>query len=139
MKNSDIKLHHIGYAVNDIGKSAAEFEVLGFKKESEVVEDKIRKVNILLIKKDNVLIELVSPLTKDSPVYTILSKIGSTSYHLCFSTGDIIKSVERLKKNKYLVLEKPNPALAFNGNLVSFLYHPQVGLIELVEKKDNEL
>ncbi len=139
MKNSDIKIHHIGYAVNDIDKSAAEFEVLGFKRENEVVEDKERKVKILLIKKDNVLIELVAPLSKDSPVYTILKKNGNTSYHICFSTGDIFKSIERLRRNKYLVLEKPNPALAFNGHLVSFLYQPQVGLIELVEKKDDEL
>ena len=47
-----MKIHHIGYLVDDIEKAAQEFEQLGFTRTSEAVEDKTRQVYILFLDND---------------------------------------------------------------------------------------
>jgi methylmalonyl-CoA/ethylmalonyl-CoA epimerase len=43
------------------------------------------------------------------------------------------ESILALKKQRYILVSKPTEAVAFSGKQVSFLYHKDVGLIELVE------
>jgi methylmalonyl-CoA/ethylmalonyl-CoA epimerase len=43
-------------------------------------------------------------------------------------------AVAELRKMRYIVVRKPEPAIAFGNKRVCFLYHKQVGLIEIVEQ-----
>ncbi len=130
-----MNIHHIGYAVSDIKKSICEFEKIGFKNAGELYIDNKRNVSIQLMKSNKLLIELISPNNKYSPVQNIIKRNGNTPYHLCFCTENIALKIKELRKNKYTLIESPNPAIAFNNRLVAFLYNKDIGIIELLEGK----
>ena len=129
-----MEVHHIGYAVRDIQKSTIEFKKNGFKNVGELCIDNQRNVLIQLMKNKEWLIELVAPiLNTNSPILNILEKNNNTPYHLCYCTASITKKIKELRDNSYTLIESPKPAIAFNGRLVAFLYHNDIGIIELLE------
>lgn len=80
-----------------------------------------------------VLIELVAPDSKASPIYGLMSKYRNTPYHLCFETEDISEALRKLKADGWFVFQEAMPAPAIRGNAVAFLMHRNAGMIELVE------
>lgn len=132
----DMELHidHIGYAVRSVRQSLPQFEKLGFAF-GAIIEDKSRNVSICFGEKDNYRIELISPLSKSekSPVDGVLKNNGSTPYHICYMSKDMDRDIKRLEDNRFKVITPLAPAVAFEGKNVVFLYHPIVGLIEIVE------
>lgn len=130
-----MSIHHIGYAVENIEDSLKTFLELGYTLEKELVIDKNRQVNIIFITNNNVSIELLSPLSGKSPISNILSKNGPLPYHICYETEKLEETIQTLKKKGFINIEKPQKSLAINDCLVAFLYHKNVGLIELVETK----
>lgn len=130
-----MKINHIGYAVKDIQKGIGLFEALGFEKSGDNLEDLSRRVSLQLMKNNNLIIELVAPIGKESPLYSFIERSGSAPYHFCFETDDIEKEVARLRKQKYTLIESIKPAQLFGMNKVAFLFNPYIGLIELIEIK----
>lgn len=132
-----MKLHHYGYAVKSIEKSLKEFEKLGYVAKSEVITDVVQRVNLLFVNNgSDHLIELVAPIDEkiESPVTKILKKNGATLYHICYEVESIEETINDLKSKRYMVLLNPTPAVAFNNRRISFLYNPNLGLIEILEK-----
>jgi methylmalonyl-CoA/ethylmalonyl-CoA epimerase len=131
---ADADFHHVGVATDSIEKTAQEYIRAGYRK-GKIVFDPIQKVKITFLEKcGNPLIELVEPVDETSPVRNILNKVGVSAYHFCYEIADIEDSIRLLKKNKYIPLSKPVPAIAFDHRRICFLYHKNVGLIELLEK-----
>lgn len=128
-----IKVHHIGYAVKNISKSLEMFSNLGYEVIKATVEDEKRKVEIAFVQNNNYLVELISPLNDKSPIKNYLDKIGNTPYHICYETNEIEAAISDLRKQRYFVIEKPSEAVALNNQRVAFLYHPNYGLLELLE------
>jgi methylmalonyl-CoA/ethylmalonyl-CoA epimerase len=127
--------HHLGIATKDIEKTKQDYLNIGYR-ESLSVFDPIQNVKLLFLVKDNSpLIELVSPIDEDSPVNQIIKKNGTTPYHICFEVDDLDQSLKELKKQRYIEIVKPVPAVAFNNRLVCFLYKPSMGLVELLSSK----
>ncbi len=129
-------LDHIGYAVKHIEQAIQGFCDLGFQF-GEIIQDPERKISIAFGENNGVVIELISPLEKGSPVDRTLRKNGNTPYHLCYQSINLEKDIEDLTKKAFQVIVPPNNAIAFEGRKVAFLYHMQVGLIELVETSEN--
>ncbi len=128
-----LKVHHIGYAVADLKQSLDMFEKLGYQKTSEPINDEKRNVEIVFVQNNGYLVELISPLNDSSPIRNYLNKIGNTPYHLCYETNNIDQAIDELKKQRYLLVEKPSEAIAIDDQRVAFLYHPKYGLLELLE------
>jgi methylmalonyl-CoA/ethylmalonyl-CoA epimerase len=126
-------VHHIGYAVRDIKESLKVFLDLGYAIETDIVHDNVRQVDIMFLINNNIRIELISPLSEESPVSNILDKNGPLPYHICYQTENIKTAILSLRKKGFMVIEKPQKSPAINNQLVCFLYHKNVGLIELVE------
>ena len=64
-----MKLDHIGYAVKNMDKALSSFVALGYEVCGDETEDIERKVRIqFLIDADGSKVELISPLSEDSPV-----------------------------------------------------------------------
>ena len=78
-------------------------------------------------------IELLAPVDEKSPVNRTLATSGVTPYHICYETTDIESTVKELRKKQFVCVSKPVPACAIQNKRVAFLYHKDVGLIELVE------
>lgn len=137
-----MSVHHIGYAVADIEKASKIFASLGYVIESPCVNDSNRNVKILLLRNDKTLVELIAILDveKESPIDFIFKKEFSfpgkgIPYHICYSVDDIDQTIARLKKENFGVIQPRLKAPALDDNDVAFLYHRDIGIIELLQNK----
>ena len=126
-------LDHIGIAVRSI-EAAKIYRALGLDVDHvETVDTQKVKTAFLSVGDSN--IELLEPVSADSPVAKFIEKRGEGIHHICFRVDDIETHLERLKKEGYrLINEAPVPGA--HGCRVAFL-HPAAGngvLIELSEK-----
>jgi methylmalonyl-CoA/ethylmalonyl-CoA epimerase len=131
------KLRHVGVAVPKLGPTTDALEALfGYKVVSGPFDDPIQKVSVnFLAKSDNDVaeIELIAPLSEDSPITSMLAKGGGAAYHLCFETSDIEQAVAHAKNNGCIIVSPPVPAVAFNGRRIAWIYTRSRQLFELVE------
>jgi len=129
-----MEFHHVGIAVNSIEETAKWYISIGYSI-TKIIEDTFQNVHIAFLKKDNSpLLELVQPIDKTSPVCNILKKVGVSAYHFCYETNNLQETINDLEKRDFKVLVEPVKAIAFNNRKISFLYHIDIGLIELLEK-----
>ena len=103
------------------------------------IEDHDRNLYIQFGNNGNTRIELLQTLNNEleSPIGGILRKNGPAPYHICYRTKDIYQEIERLKQEKWVVIQPPAKAIAFdkNGKIqVAFLFSRYIGIIELVEE-----
>jgi len=129
--------HHVGVAVADIEKASKFYSTaFGFQIVSGPFEDPIQKVKICFLGeagKTSGNIELISPLTPDSPVNGYLAKeIGA--YHMCYEVADIDTALAELRAKRCLVISKPVPAVAFGGRKIAWCFTPTNQLFELLEQ-----
>ena len=127
------KLDHIGIAVRSI-EAATIYKALGLA--TDHIEDvQTQKVKTAFLSVGDANIELLEPLSADSPVAKFIEKRGEGIHHICFRVDNIEKHLDRLKAEGYrLINEAPVPGA--HGCRVAFL-HPSAGngvLIELSEK-----
>ncbi|OQA94741.1 MAG: hypothetical protein BWY22_02363 [Bacteroidetes bacterium ADurb.Bin217] len=128
------EFHHIGYAVKSIEETAKFFLFLGYTITKTVI-DPIQRVHIaFLLKEHTPCIELVQPIDDESPVVSILQKNGVTPYHICYEVEDINEAISEMRKQKFIPLFNPVPALAFDNRLICYFFNKNVGLIELLNK-----
>ena len=132
-----MKLHHVGIVVNDIELGIQRYKALfGFVPVSEVVDDPIQKVSVVLLsdpESDGAPIELIAPLTDDSPVNNIL-KGNVRLYHLCFLVDNIEEALKNFRSNGAIIISGPVPAELFEGKKIAFVYSLDKYIIELLEK-----
>ncbi len=128
-----MKINHIGYAVHNIENAKKEMESLGFTFE-KVVKDTDRNIYICFGENAGYHVELVAPISKGSSIDVLLTKIGPTPYHFCFSSKNIEEDIVCLEKKRFKVIMPLAPAIAFGRKRVAFLYSLQAGLIEIVEE-----
>lgn len=128
--------HHIGIACNDLRQSSQFYIAQGYVK-TESLYDPIQNVNICFLdhpNKANPRIKLISPENETSPVNKHLQKNGVSPYHICYAVDNIKETILDLKKQKFIIVSKPQAAVAMNNKMVCFLFSKNTGLIELVEK-----
>ena len=63
-------------------------------------------------------------------------KNTASPYHICYEVPDIEKTIDILKKRRFILTDGLKPAVAFDNRRVAFLLNRNTGLIELLEKKD---
>ena len=129
-----LKVHHIGYAVPSLEQSLPEFEALGWSVCSGVTEDESRKVRIQFIRLGDEVVELVAPLTEDSPIRKTIQKGSGTPYHICYEVDSLEEAEVALMAKRFIVFKKPSPAPAIGMRRVEWFYSRNGGILELVEK-----
>lgn len=130
---NQLQFHHVGIACRDIEASKTFYIDQGYTT-SATIHDTIQNVFICFLHKDGMpTIELLAPVDEKSPVNRTLATSGVTPYHICYETTDIESTVKELRKKQFVCVSKPVPACAIQNKRVAFLYHKDVGLIELVE------
>lgn len=131
------QLLHVGVAVPSLDSAAKSLgDLFGYRVVSGPFDDPIQKVtvNFLSHGENNVAeIELIAPLTDDSPIKSMLAKGSGGAYHLCFGTTDIDAALQHAKNNGCIIVSGPVPAVAFGGRRIAWLYTPSRQLFELVE------
>ena len=90
------KIDHIGIAVYSIEKGIDYYEnVLGLYCEG-VEDDEDQKIKVARFKIGDIILKVMCPVSKKSPIYTFLEKNGEGIHHLSFESDDInddLKSV----------------------------------------------
>jgi methylmalonyl-CoA/ethylmalonyl-CoA epimerase len=112
--------------------------LFGYAVVSGPFDDPVQKVQVNFLAKsaeDVAEIELIAPLTEDSPIRSMLRKEQGGAYHLCLETNDIDAAVSHAQKNGCIVVSKPVPAVAFGGRRIAWIYTRTKQLFELVEAK----
>jgi|UniRef100_A0A7V5XZ57 methylmalonyl-CoA epimerase len=130
------KISHIAIAVKSIEEVRDFYEKILNLKIEKIEEVKERKVRVAFIPLGDTRIELVEPLTADSPIKKFLDEKGNGLHHICFEVSAIEKLVEELKE-KGIKLTSEKIEKGAEGSLVAFI-HPKSAfgvLIELSEKK----
>ena len=128
----DMKLHHIGFVVENIEQSVEIFELIGLKKSGEKVED-LNQNNFLQMMEDSNgnRIELIEPIDENSTV----NKYNKGLHHLAFTTNNEEELLKTIKANRLgKIFTKDIPAPLFNNKNVSFGYLKNDLLIEIVSK-----
>lgn len=129
-------LYHVAIAVRNIDEVEKLYETaLGLRVEHrEVVEDQGVRTSMLVPEKGGTALELLEPLSGESPISKFLDKRGEGIHHICFLVDDIEAALDRLKRDGVkLIDETPRPG-SYHSR-VAFI-HPKAMngvLIELAE------
>jgi methylmalonyl-CoA/ethylmalonyl-CoA epimerase len=133
MKNK-IKINHIGIVVRNIEKSLSTYiEDYGYDQISDILTIDNQRVKVVLLNCGNdVNVELIQPLSSESPVTTALNRGGGIN-HICYETEHFEEILEKFK-NKVVREARPSPESYFNKGRTFFIFR-KGELIEFLEKK----
>ena len=127
------KIDHIGIAVVSIENALPVYRALGLE-ERRREEVPSQKVVTAFLPAGESSIELLEPISEDSPVARFLLKRGPGIHHICFAVRDIEAAVRDLSAKGFRLINA-QPAPGADGKKIVFL-HPDSGhgvLIELSE------
>ena len=129
-----MKLDHIGIATRKIDQALGLWrDTLGLTLDhrEEIAEQGVR-VGMLAIGETHV--ELLEPLSDDSPVGRFLDKRGPGIHHIAIRVANIRAELARLKNNGARLIDE-EPRVGAGGCLVAFVHPASTGgvLLELVE------
>ena len=130
-----MNLHHIGIAVKSIEERLKLWrDVLGLRVKSieEVAEQNVR---VAILEGGTVNVELLEPLTGDSPVAKFIEKRGEGLHHLSFQVEDIDATIEDLKKKNVKMIDEV-PRRGSHGTMIAFIHPSSTGsvLIEVCQE-----
>lgn len=129
------KLNHIAIAVKSLEdhvpfyRDSLGLKFLGFE---EVPE---QKVKIAMFKTGDVKIELLEPMSEDSPINKYLQKNGDGIHHIAFQCDDIENQIlDLVSKNITMIDDKPRSGA--HGSKIAFIHPKSSGkiLIELTKE-----
>ena len=127
------RIDHVGIAVHSIEEARKVYEAMGLRVEAieEVPYDGVR---VALIRCGESRIELLEPMSEDSPIAKFLEKKGPGIHHLCLGSDDVRGDDARLREAGYQVL-RPEPTRGAGGCWVQFVHPKSAGgvLLELSE------
>ena len=130
-----MKIHHIGIATKEIDGAASLWrDLLGLQPDhTEDVPG--QKVRVCMLPLADSRLELLEPMSEDSPISGFLGKRGGGIHHIAVSVEDIRESLADLKaKGARLIDEEPR--MGAGGCLVAFIHPSSTGgvLLELVQE-----
>lgn len=126
------RIAHVGIAVSDLQAALAFYrDVLGLVPHPPELAD---GATILSLPFGDSEVELLTPLTPDSPIGKFLAKRGPGIHHICYRVPDLDAALEACRRAGYrLVDDVPRPGAA--GRRIAFV-HPKATagiLLELTE------
>jgi methylmalonyl-CoA/ethylmalonyl-CoA epimerase len=129
-----MKLDHIGIATKEIEAALALWrDALGLELDhrEEIAEQGVR-VGMLAIGETHV--ELLEPLSEDSPVGRFLEKRGPGIHHIAVRVEDIRAELAKFKSQGARLIDE-EPRIGAGGCLVAFIHPQSAGgvLLELVQ------
>ena len=131
------KIDHIAIAVQNLESALETFRnVIGCAGEAIRIEEVAsEKVRVAFITIGETKIELLEPLSDESPIAKFIAKNGDGMHHIALQTDDINKETERLESLNIKPLSLPKEGAG--GKKVMFLHPKETNkvLIEFAQKK----
>jgi methylmalonyl-CoA epimerase len=130
-----MKIDHLGIAVRSISDALAFYsDGLGLKLAgTETVEDQGVRVALLPVGESR--IELLEPVSRETPVGRFIEKRGEGLHHICYEVDNLQSKLHELS-DRGMRLLAGYPRRGAEGKLVAFLHPASANgvLVELVEK-----
>ena len=131
------KIDHIAIAVTNLESALETFtHILGCAPEAIRIEEVAsEKVKVAFITIGETKIELLEPLSDESPIAKFLAKNGDGMHHIALETDDIDKETQRLASLNIKPLGLPKEGAG--GKKIMFLHPKETNrvLIEFAQKK----
>jgi methylmalonyl-CoA/ethylmalonyl-CoA epimerase len=115
--------HHVGLAVADIEAACPGLEHYF---------DPVQDVAVAFANAHGITIEFISPGSRNSPVFRSLAR-NVKLVHLCYSVSNLKSALSHADQRGFRTVADPVPAVAFGGRKIAWVYHPILGLFELLE------
>jgi len=128
----DARIAHIGVAVTDLAAVLPSYrDVLGLKPRPPEVADGATIVSIPFGDSD---VELLEPVSADSPVAKFIEKRGPGIHHVCYCVPDLTAALAACRAAGYRLVDDV-PRAGANGKRIAFLHPKSTAgvLIELTE------
>jgi len=128
-----VRIDHVAIAVISIDRTKHVYTLLGgIESTLETVVE--QGVSVLPIDFAGTRIELLEPLSEESPVGKFIKKRGEGLHHVAFQVSDIVKSIAECVEKGMKPLDK-TPRNGADGRLIAFLDPRTTGgvLIELTQ------
>jgi len=125
------KVDHIGIAVKNLDEQIKYYtEVLGIECAGieEIAEQKVR---VAMFPLEEVRIELLEPMSDDSPIARFIEKKGPGIHHIAYEVNDLGDNLKRLQE-KNIRLINQEPVVGAGGHKIAFL-HPKSTFSVLTE------
>ena len=127
-------MDHLGVAVPDLDGAVEVWrDVLGLELEGyETVAD--QGVRVAKLKAGDDIIELLEPMSADSPIAKFLGKRGAGMHHLCLEVDDLESTLARFKERGLALIDEV-PRIGAGGHRIAFVHPRSTGgvLVELSE------
>lgn len=94
-----MRVDHIAIAVNSVEESLKTFEKVLKVKKKEVMDVPNEKVKIAMLELENSRIELLEPLSDDSPISKFLKDKGEGIHHIAINTDQFDKDLKNAIDN----------------------------------------
>lgn len=130
------QIDHIAVAVKDIDEAARFFvDVLGLEL-SAPEEVPSQKTRVAFLRIGEVKIELVQPMSDDSPIAKFLADGKKGIHHIAYRTDDIEGALAALKAKEVALIDK-EPRVGAHETRIAFVHPKAVSgvLTELVQPK----
>jgi methylmalonyl-CoA/ethylmalonyl-CoA epimerase len=127
--------HHLGVATDDMPGAIAVYRALGYEPGALTVDAADAVDIVFLFRADGPLVELVAPTSDASPVATWLRRRGAGVYHTCYEVPSLPAAIEQLRQAQWVPATACRPAPALGNRTIVFMFHPALGLMELVERE----
>ena len=132
--STPLPLDHVGIAVASLADAVPLFERLTGASGSRPERLESQGVELVFLGEGPGRLELLAPLSEDSPVGRFLASRGPGVHHLAYRVPDIRAALRELVAEGYRAVDaEPRPGA--HGHLVAFLHPRSTGgvLVELVE------
>ncbi len=127
------RLNHVAIAVPDLEAASRQYQQVLGAKVSAPQDEPDHGVTVIFVELPNSKIELLYPLSEESPIAAFLERNPSGGmHHLCYEVDDILAARDRLKAEGARVLGDGEPKIGAHGKPVLFL-HPKDFCGTLVE------
>jgi methylmalonyl-CoA/ethylmalonyl-CoA epimerase len=131
-----LTLHHIGFVVAAIVPAMEGFlHSLNASWDRRIFEDPRQRVKVAFLstRAGEPQIELVEPVGDHSPVRRFLEK-GGGLHHFCYETDSLEAEFEAFRSRGAILVQRPVPAVAFEGRRIAWVLTREKLLVELLEK-----
>ena len=130
------RFHHVGFVVASIEEKISGFvRSLGARWNGTIFSDPLQQVRVtfLSVAADGMLVELVEPAGEKSPVHGFLAK-GGGLHHLCYEVDGLDGHLRHMRAERSTIVRKPQPAVAFGGRRIAWVYTAENLLVEFLER-----
>ena len=128
-----MKFHHIGLCCSNIQLEIKLYKLAGANHFTKIYIDKKIKVKVCFFKLGGLRYELVSPLSKNSPITNFIKK-QIRIYHVAYTVKNINKKIKQFIKQGSVQIYPITKAKALNNRKICFIFMPNKDLIELIEE-----